>query len=211
MEKNIFAALLEKIFSSAGKSNVSEAQEISGEDKVMPTTASATDSSPNAVNRLCASIAQGAAFVFDFTEIDNVTIPKGMICINHARIDNEIGYTTLSNGNPEAKPGAKTGGYSIRLSDEIEKAASGQRITLNVIARAAGTEHSRFAVAYSTNDVGNSGWKWFDAQKNWSIHTIEYSVPTMKKALGDYIGILPDSEGQPGTEFCFVALHIVQN
>lgn len=212
MGKNIFAALLEKIFSSPEKNNVSETQEILNEDKVTPITISATesDSSPDAVNRLCTSIAQGAAFVFDFTTSDNVTIPKGMICENRPRIDNEIGCVTLSRGNPQAPAGGITGGYSIRLPDEIEAAATEHRITLSVIARASNRTGSRFAIAYSTNGSGNSGWRWYDAASEWSIHTMEYNVPVIKQKNGNFIGILVEDEDQSGSEFCYLTIHIHQ-
>ena len=131
-----------------------------------------------------------------------------MICSSHVGTNGEAGYITLANGNPKALPSGTTGGCSIRLPDQVEAAASGHHITVRIIARASGSDQSHFAVAYSTNEVGNSGWRKFTAGPEWSIHTMEYDVPVMKEGRGDFIGILPDSEGNPGTEFCYFAITI---
>jgi hypothetical protein len=210
MEKNIFAVLWGKIFPPAGESKASGAQEASGENKTAASVIASKKPSAqiNAAEQLYATLAKDAAFVFDFKANENITVPKEMTCQSHAETDSEVAYIMLSGGNPLARSGGKTGGYGIRLPDEIESTASGHHVTLSVIARASGTDQSRFAIGYSTNDVGNSGWQWVTSGKEWSIYKIEYDVPVMKKSAGDFVGILPDGEGQPGTEFCYLAIHI---
>ncbi|SFM05706.1 hypothetical protein [Nitrosomonas communis] len=160
------------------------------------------------VEQLRAEIARDAACLYVFETGEATTIPAGMSCVSYASTNGEVGYVTLVNGNPKALPSGVTGGYSIRLPDQVETAASGHHITVHAIARASGSNQSHFSIAYSTNDVGNSGWRKFIAGPEWSIHTMEYDVPVMKEGRGDFIGILPDSEGNPGTELCYLAINI---
>ncbi len=124
---------------------------------------------------------------------------------NHIEGDGHT-YMRLCNGSQNAGSQGITGGYSIRLPDAVEAEASGHRVTIKIAARAANVTRSRFALAYSTNEVGNSGWRWFDAAKEWSVYAVEWDVPTMRKGNGDFIGILPDVLGKPGTEFGFLAV-----
>ena len=207
--KNILKIFLEKIggrktLSTVNSQEVAEAQEVVEAQEV----GNATRLPVSLAEQLRTQIAQDAAFLYVFEAGEASTIPAGMVCLSHAGTNGENGYITLANGNPEAASGGLTGGYSIRLPDQIEAAASGHHIVVSVIVRASGGDQSRFAVAYSTNEVGNSGWRWFDAGAEWSIHTMEYDVPVMKDGRGDFVGILPDSEGNPGTEFCYLAITI---
>jgi hypothetical protein len=170
-------------------------------------------SSAEPVNRLEAMrsrIAGSAVYVHSF-EIGSVPfqIAAGMICSNHRDEKNAAGYIRLANGKTDAASFGTTQGYSIRVPDIVEAAASGCLVSVNVVARAAGCAQSRFAVAYSTNEVGNSGWRWQDAGAEWSVFTIEYDVPVMKNGNGDFIGILPDGNGRPGTEFCFLSVNMM--
>ena len=132
----------------------------------------------------------------------------GLIHTNHSDDETDTNFMRLANGNPDAKSGGKTGGYNVRTPDAFETAASGHRIAVSVIARAAGAPKSRFALAYSTNEVGNSGWRWQDTGPEWTIHTFEYDVPVLKKGNGDFIGILPDRENCPGVDVFLVTAHI---
>ena len=163
------------------------------------------------VNQLRTEIAQGAAFFLAFETGNTATIPRGMSCSNHIGTDDDVEYIKLAKGDPKAPSSGITGGYSIRLPDQIEVAASGHHITVHVIARASGSNHSRFAVAYSTNEVGNSGWCWFNAGAEWSVYTMEYDVPVMKEGQGDFVGILPDNERGTGTDFCYLVIAITKN
>jgi hypothetical protein len=119
-----------------------------------------------------------------------------------------IAFTRLTNGRADAGSTGPTGGYSVRLPDGIEAAASGRRVVVAIVARAANGDESRFALAYSTNDVGNSRWRWFTVGPQWSVCQFEYDVPRMNKGNGDYVGVLPDSRGQPGVDVCFLAIEI---
>ncbi|WP_430232152.1 hypothetical protein [Nitrosomonas communis] len=175
---------------------------------ISPEVAKVPAKSTSLAEQLRAEIARDATHFYVFETGETVTIPAGLTCSSHTSMNSETGYITLANGNPKAPPAGITGGYSIRLPDQVEAAASGKHITVRIIARASGSDQSHFAVAYSTNEVGNSGWRKFTAGSEWSIHTMEYNVPVMKEGRGDFIGILPDSEGSPGAEFCYLAINI---
>ena len=50
---------------------------------------------------------------------------------------------------------------------------------------------AELSLAYSTNEVGNTGWRKFSVGQQYEAKSFEWDVPTMKKGLGDYVGILP--------------------
>jgi hypothetical protein len=168
--------------------------------------------SENLLDALRSRIARSAAYFHPF-EISSVPfrIAAGMICSNRIDEKTGTGYISLANGKTDAASHGPIEGYSIRLPDTIEAAASGRLVSVNVVARAAGSAQSRFALAYSTNEVGNSGWRFQSAGPEWSVFTMEYDVPVMKKGNSDFVGILPDSEGRPGTEFCYLSVNITEH
>jgi len=148
-----------------------------------------------------------AAFFFAFGRAAKpFKIPDNM-GVSH-RCD-ELGgleYTRLSKGLAKTASGGITGGYSIRLPDAFEAEASGRNISITIAARAAAATSSIFAVTYSTNDVGNSGWRRFTSTAEWTEFTMEYAVPHMLKGNGDFVAILPDVDGRPGTELAYLSL-----
>jgi len=157
----------------------------------------AAESAPgDPVGTLIASIVDGAEFVFLPTAENGAKQP-----LQHACATDERGrpLVKLSEGAADARSNSKTGGYSIRVPDKFEAAVSGKTIKVSVVARG-DKGAARFAVAYSTNDVGNSGWRWFNATPEWSAFEMIYRVPVMKNAKGDFIGLLPTPAGTPGIE-----------
>lgn len=62
---------------------------------------------------------------------------------------------------------------------------SGRRIEITVQARA---RSGRLGVAYSTNELGNSGWRTFELLPEWEDYTFEYDVPPMNLGRGDFVG-----------------------
>jgi hypothetical protein len=119
-----------------------------------------------------------------------------------------VEYLALADGALNAQSGGTTGGYSLRVPDEVESAASGNRITVRAIARANGGGESRVALAYSTNEVGNSGWRWFTVGAEWSAIAFEYDVPPMIKGNGDFLGVLAEPSGKPGVDVCCVSVGV---
>ena len=75
-------------------------------------------------------------------------------------------------------------------------------------ARAAGgSETTEFALAYSTAEVGNSGWRKFSVSHSLGSKSFEWDVPTMKNGHGDYVGILPTFG--PGVEIETLAVEAI--
>lgn len=171
-------------------------------------TAAARDSAASPLFTIRSELSEGASFVSVFGEdTPPFKVPPEMSVSNHIEGDGQA-YLRLCNGAPNAGSQGITGGYSIRLPDAVEAEASGHHVTIKIVARAASVPQSRFALAYSTNEVGNSGWRWFDAAPDWAVYAMEWDVPTMRKGNGDFIGILPDVLGKPGTEFGYLAAFI---
>lgn len=77
--------------------------------------------------------------------------------------------------------------------DGFEQEASGQTVTVEF--EIEGTAGGQIALAYSTFDVGNSGWEYFDLTGSRQTVSFEYDVPELNKGNGDFIGILPDPDG----------------
>jgi hypothetical protein len=105
------------------------------------------------------------------------------------------GSLVLTGGDPAARSGGRTGGYSIRVPDSFEASVSEQRVRVVVVARAAGQAEAPFAIAYSTAEVGNSRWRKFTASAAFAEFAFEWDVPRMVNGNGDYLGILPDPSG----------------
>lgn len=87
-----------------------------------------------------------------------------------------------------------TAGAFIRVSDEFEAAASGNTIRVTIALSSTDAEANPTA-AYSTSDVGNSGWRALEFDENDPLESFEYQVPAMNNGNGDYLGIDPDPEG----------------
>jgi CBS domain-containing protein len=164
---------------------------------------------PDELEELRSRMAVSAAYFHRFDAVSvPFRIPAGMVCSNFTDENTGTEYISLANGKSDAASNGPTAGYSIRLPDTLEAAASGRSVSVNIVARAADGAQSRFALAYSTNEVGNSGWRWLDAGPGWSLFTMKFKVPVMKNGRGDFVGILPDTEGRPGTEFCYLSIEV---
>lgn len=96
----------------------------------------------------------------------------------------------LAGGAPDATSNGRTAGFSVRVPDELETSASGRRVRVEVVAKASGGS-GKFFTAYSTCDVGNSGWLPHTAGVTAEAHVFEWDVPVMDKGNGDYVGVLP--------------------
>ena len=99
----------------------------------------------------------------------------------------------LSGGDPAALSSGRTGGLSIRVPDAFEATVSSKRVKVEVVARSSNAKPARFSLAYSTAEVGNSGWRAFVASPWFETHSFEWNVPQMKDGHGDFVGILPQT------------------
>lgn len=131
---------------------------------------------------------------------DSTGIP-GLTAADPAKIEiasDPVPQVRLS-GVPADVPAIGSPGIYVRLPDEFERAASGQTVRVTITAkRVADAPNQSFAVAYSTSDVGNSGWRRFVLTDRLERHSFVYDVPEMKEGHSDFIGILPDPEGAGG-------------
>jgi len=153
----------------------------------------------------------GADYVFPLNAATQVGQLKtrGFADAALVTLDNGRVVLRLASGNPEAPSWGQPGGYSIRVSDPFEAAASGNPIKISVTARTAdGAASGQIAICYSTNDAGNSGWRWFRIGPEWRVLQMEFNVPRMRVANGDFIGLLPDSPGTAAVEIAAVAVKV---
>lgn len=90
-------------------------------------------------------------------------------------------------------------GISLVMPAWVEAAAQGRRVEVEVVARRAGEKSAAaFAVGYSTNDVGNSGWRTFQLTNDFQTFSFRYQVPPINEGRLDFVGILPDADGEGG-------------
>lgn len=120
--------------------------------------------------------------------IDWASIPTDRIIVPEG-----VSYTT-SNGTARitgvplnAGAGGSTGGVGLRLADSFEVNASGNQVRVTVRASSA-DEGALLGVAYSTADVGNSGWQAFPLTTEPADYTFTYDVPLLQAGNGDYLG-----------------------
>ena len=106
----------------------------------------------------------------------------------------------LAGGDPQANSGGTTEGFSVRVPDAFEHLASERLVRVQVLARSAKAASTRLGLAYSTNEVGNSGWQWREIGPSWAICEMTFKVPKMINGNGDFIGLLPDKSNAPGVE-----------
>lgn len=158
---------------------------------------------------IAAELEAGAVFQPDGPAV--VVAAGGRLIAELASAEGGQTIVRLSGGNPQAGSWAQTGGFSIQLLDEFESAASGNKITVTALVRAADAPEAGFALTYSTNEVGNAGWQHFTATSNWAAYRFDYAVPPMIGGYGDFIGVLPAPEGQAGIELALVTARVVQS
>jgi hypothetical protein len=100
------------------------------------------------------------------------------------------GGVTLQALEMNISSAGRTGGYFFTLPEDFEQAASGQAIVVAIRASSASTSVQLLA-AYSTNEVGNSGWKTFDLGATSSQYGFKYDTPPMNAGNLDYLGLAP--------------------
>ena len=106
----------------------------------------------------------------------------------------------LAGGDLKAGSAGTTEGFSVRVPDAFERDASERVVRVQVLARSDKAASTRLALAYSTNEVGNSGWQWREIGPDWAICEMTFKVPKMINGNGDFIGLLPDGPDAPGVE-----------
>jgi len=97
-------------------------------------------------------------------------------------------------GSEAPKASGSTGGVYAKVSESIAMNFAGKRVRVTGYAKAPlAYRASEFAVAYSTADVGNSGWHRFPVKSDWTQFDFLYDVPQASSKGGDYVGIWGDT------------------
>lgn len=112
----------------------------------------------------------------------------------HMTVESLLGGQVLriSGGAVDASSAGRTEGYSLLLPEAFEREASGKRVHIAVVARkSTDVPRAGLAVAYSTNEVGNSGWKCFLMTDDFEQYSFEWDVPKLIAGGGDYVGLSP--------------------
>jgi len=110
---------------------------------------------------------------------------------------NYSGLFTSSNTSPASS--GSIGEPSMTIPEEIALSLAGKRVRISVFAKwPEVNESSEFAVSYSTNDTGNSGWHHFNQDIDWKRFSFYYTVPEPVAGGVDYIGIWGDTSGLGG-------------
>lgn len=123
----------------------------------------------------------------------NVTTIQGTAAFN---TDSYSGSTAVLLRNAVASPNSAGYGntHYLTIPEPLALMFAGQRVSVSVIAKQADTDpSSEFAVAYSTNDVGNSGFQTFTPTADYKKFTFEYDVPLPNAGGTDYLIINADT------------------
>lgn len=105
---------------------------------------------------------------------------------------NETGVV-VAGGSDELSSGGRTQGAHFVLDSEFEEAASGNQVRVVVSAVSEAPAAKLFA-AYSTREVGGSGWQEWDISSATSKHSFTFDVPEMKEGRFDFLGFYaPDA------------------
>ena len=184
--------------------NQGVAQETASDEQLVPKM--------DALDVQIASATAGA----DFSFLPSSELPPGMVIVpgsmEASLVTTDSGRVVLrlANGDPKAHiRGTRLVGTAFVSRTRLNWRPAASRSGF-LLWRELRKLHpsSRLAVAYSTNDVGNSGWRWFPVGQEWAELEMDYDVPPMKNGRGDFIGLLPDKQGAPAVEVSAVALRV---
>lgn len=122
---------------------------------------------------------------FDKAGGQSLGVPEGF------QLRQDDSFVELSGHVPNSTS-AGAPGIWLKIPETIEKRVSGKLIVVEALVRSA--NGGRFAMAYSTAEVGNSGWIFLQAGTKFTKVSFTYRGKPMKNGGGDYVGILPDPD-----------------
>lgn len=116
---------------------------------------------------------------------EDINVPAG-VTFNPVQIDG-VKVMEVSGVPATAIATQKTGGVSVRMSQDFEDRVSGNQllVTVRAYSEQAG---ARLGLAYSTNEVGNSGWHEFPLTNAPADYQFVYNVPAKRVGAGDFLG-----------------------
>lgn len=129
-------------------------------------------------------------YVAAWSELGDPVIPRGFT------VERRDDALRLSGSTDNIYSAGRTGGIAFRLPDAVEEEASGRTIRVHILAAPVEGTSADIEVAYSTNEVGNSGWREMTIGDGPGM--LRYAVSEIVEGKGDFVGIMPDpsSTGQ---------------
>lgn len=128
--------------------------------------------------------------VYDFSALEDAILrAPAELTVDHQL---PTGPAQLS-GNVEGLASSGAPGIYLTVPDEVELAASGREVVIAVMARV--STPGAIDIAYSTSEVGNSGWQRFELGTDYERIEMRYTVPEMVRGNKDYLGFRPDPMG----------------
>jgi hypothetical protein len=115
----------------------------------------------------------------------------------------ELGQTSvvvLGTGAGTLNASGNGNGHSIQIPPEQAQQFAGNRVRVDILTRRLGSNPpaSNFAIAYTTQDAGNSGIQNLSSTGTWSWKTFYYDVPFSDTGTSDWIVLWGDADGGGG-------------
>ena len=154
-------------------------------------TASGSESKSDPTAPAGSAPTMSAQYLFETSKGATPSLPRNSSLKFTKESDGSISVSGVA---PKAAPGGTTQGAYFVIDENTETELSGKTIIVKVLARSATDAGTDMKVAYSTAEVGNSGWRTFTLTNQYQTFEFTYDVPAMKNGKKDYIGVLPVDE-----------------
>ena len=120
----------------------------------------------------------------DAQTVETMVVPAGLTVT-----PGEGDIITVSGTSANEISHGVTGGAAFVLGPELENQIGGHFVNLRILAKSDGA--TGFKVAYSTNEVGNSGWNEFSLTDSFEEYAVEFPVGVPQQGRNDYVGFVP--------------------
>jgi len=143
-------------------------------------------SAPEAEPEMANTVTSGTVVIDLVPTLEAFTVPEGLdVTVS------EDGHVAIS-GTDEAKASnGMTSGAYLTISEAQEAIASGNTILIEITGKAETGDAASVDVAYSTAEVGNSGWSTLSFGSEVSTQSFTYDVPEMVEGRRDFLGFSP--------------------
>lgn len=132
-------------------------------------------------------VAPGTLILDAGADVSAFTVPEGLdVSLT------EDGHIAISGTDAEKASTGMTSGAYLTIDATGEALASGNTILVQVTGKAESGETAIIDVAFSTAEVGNSGWKALTFGSDVSTQSFRYNVPEMNEGRMDFLGFSPN-------------------
>lgn len=156
-------------------------------DSVNTTTPTITTEPATEIEKTIPTLVADTVIYSASSGLDKLNVPEYL----SASVEDDV--VTLSGQDTLSDTRGETSGASIRLSKELEQSVSEKSVTISIVGRSTSDDATKLKVAYSTNEVGNSGWKTLTFSEEFTVQSFTYDVPKLSKGKGDFVGMSPAS------------------